>query len=239
MTVKPEAVKAAASLVQPYYAVPTQYITMDDFPYTSNGKIDKRALRQLALDKLARIKAEKVAEAILVTKPEFYTASPYDGKLLADIVNVLPQPLPVYQVGMNEKSAGLITVKELGSSTSSSSISESTEKGASVSVLESGNMWDGYLEDELPDKTQGHVFRNIRHQIFSLYRRLFGVIFVVNMGVFISTLVKGGANSHELGLIVVANLFCAILMRQDYVINTFFTIACAVPSRCVFRDSFN
>ncbi|KAI0822323.1 nonribosomal peptide synthetase 12 [Trametes gibbosa] len=230
MTAKPEAVQAAASLVQPYYAVPTQYITMDDFPYTSNGKIDKRVLRQLALDKIAQANAEKEQLAIVATKPEFYTASPYDGKLLADIVNVLPQPLPVYQVGINEKSDAFITVGELGSSTSSSSISDSTEKGASVSVLESGNIWDGYLEDELPEKTQGHVLRNIRHQIFSLYRRLFGVVFVVNMAIFIATLVKGGANSHELGLIVVSNLFCAILMRQDYVINAFFTVACAVPS---------
>ena len=45
----------------------------------------------------------------------------------------------------------------------------------------------------------------------------------------VDSLAKGGANAQELGLIVVANLFCAILMRQDYVINAFFTVACAVP----------
>ena len=85
------------------------------------------------------------------------------------------------------------------------------------------------MDDELPEKTHGHALRNIRHQIFSLYRRLFSVVFVVNMAIFIATLAKGGANAQELGLIVVANLFCAILMRQDYVINAFFTVACAVP----------
>ncbi|KAH9891683.1 nonribosomal peptide synthetase 12 [Cubamyces lactineus] len=237
-TVNTEEVKAAAAVVQPYYAVPTQYITMDDFPYTSNGKIDKRVLRQLASDKLAKIKAEKDAKATIEyvekvatipTKPEFYSPSPYDAKVLKDIVNVLPQPQPVYQVNMSEKNGALLDVKtEIGQS--STTVGGTLEKGGSSSSLESGNFWDGYLDDELPDKTNGHIFRNIRHQIFSLYRRLFGVVFVTNMAIFISILARGGTNAHEYGLIVVANLFCAILMRQDYVINAFFTVACSVPS---------
>ncbi|KAG5653702.1 hypothetical protein H0H81_011282 [Sphagnurus paluster] len=42
-------VKASASRVQPYYAVPTKYIPLKKFPTTINGKIDKVALRKLAL----------------------------------------------------------------------------------------------------------------------------------------------------------------------------------------------
>ncbi|KAI0699277.1 nonribosomal peptide synthetase 12 [Cerioporus squamosus] len=232
-TVKVEPVIAAASLIQPYYAVPTQFITMDDFPYTSNGKIDKRVLRQMALDKLDRTKAEKEAAAIVPTKAAFYSPSPYDGKLLADILTNLSQPLPVYQVGIKEDAGAgaLITVHEKSatSTPSSSSVSDVTEKSEVSSAHEAGNVWDGYLDDELPDKTQGHFVRNLRHQVFSLYRRLFGVVFITNIAIFITTLVKGGANAQELGLIVVANLFCAILMRQDYVINAFFTVACSVP----------
>ena len=34
---------------------------MDDFPYTGNGKIDKRVLRQLASDKIAKAKALSLA----------------------------------------------------------------------------------------------------------------------------------------------------------------------------------
>lgn len=53
------------------------------------------------------------------------------------------------------------------------------------------------------------------------------------MSIFVATLIRGGANAQQLGEIVVANLFCAILMRQDYVINAFFNVFCAVPTSCV------
>ncbi|KAI0770264.1 nonribosomal peptide synthetase 12 [Fomes fomentarius] len=228
-SVNVDAVIAAASLVQPYYAVPTQYITLNDFPYTSNGKIDKRTLRQMALDKVEKAKAEKEQAAIVAKKAAFYSPSPYDGKLLTDVLSNLSQPAPVYQMDMKEKSGTIVAVQEKTATNSSSSISTPEKSEASASI-EAGNAWDGYLDDELPEKTQGHYLRNVRHQIFSLYRRLFGVVFITNMAVFVATLVKGGANAKELGLIVVSNLFCAILMRQDYVINAFFTVACAVPS---------
>lgn len=228
-TAKTESVSAAASLIQPYYAVPTQYIAMDDFPYTSNGKIDKRALRQMALDKITRDREEKEQAALVPTKPAFYSSSPYDGKLLADVLSSLPQPVAVYKMDIKDDAGAVLTLQAKSEVTSTSSISASQEKSEVSSAHEAGNVWDGYLDDELPEKTNGHYFRNIRHQIFSLYRRLFGIVFITNMAVFIATLVKGGANAQELGLIVVANLFCAILMRQDYVINAFFTVACSVP----------
>nr|VWP00413.1 Uncharacterized protein [Ganoderma boninense] len=226
--VKTETVNAATSLIQPYYAVPTKYITMSDFPYTSNGKIDKRALHQMALDKINRDQVEK-EEALVSTKPAFYSSSPYDGKLLADVLSSLPHPVPVYKMDMKEDASAVLVLQPKSEVTSTSSISASPEKSEVSSAHEAGNVWDGYLDDELPEKTDGHYFRNLRHQIFSLYRRLFGVVFITNMAVFIATLAKGGANAQELGLIVVANLFCAILMRQDYVINAFFTVACSVP----------
>ncbi|THU93214.1 hypothetical protein K435DRAFT_820333 [Dendrothele bispora CBS 962.96] len=103
--------------------------------------------------------------------------------------------------------------------------------------------WDGYLDDPLPDKTQGHVLRNLRHQIFTLYRRLFGVVFIVNMSIFIATLVQGSGNIPHLGEIVIANLcfrlidsssssssFAVTVTGQDYVINAFFDVFCAAPS---------
>ena len=215
---------------------------MDDFPYTSNGKIDKRALKQMALDKVAQDNAEK-ERALMVTKPEFYSASPYDGKLLADILASLPQPLPTYSSDGKVDPTALVNSlakhpSGQSSSASSTIASMPAEKSEVSSAHEKGNAWDGYLDDELPEKTAGHVTRNLRHQIFSLYRRLFSIVFIVNMSIFIATLAKGGANAQEIGLIVVANLFCAILMRQDYVINTFFNVACSIPNTCVLSPRF-
>ncbi|OBZ69400.1 hypothetical protein A0H81_10604 [Grifola frondosa] len=205
--VKSESVMAAASLVQPYYAVPTD-------------KID----------------AENLAaqRSVLSTKPEFYSPTMYDRNVLADIISSLLVPPSIYQH----------TIKSLDLTQSSSSSSQekfapsfSDRKSEITSSQESGNVWDGYKEDELPKKTQGKAVRNLRHIVFSLYRRLFGVVFVTNMAVFIATLVQGGANAKQLGLIVVANLFCAIFMHQDYVINAFFTVCCAVPLSCSYLNT--
>ncbi|KAI0683557.1 hypothetical protein C8Q76DRAFT_662386 [Earliella scabrosa] len=48
------------------------------------------------------------------------------------------------------------------------------------------------------------------------------------MAIFITACVRG-ANALYLGKIAIANIFVAILMRQDYVINAFFTVACWTP----------
>ncbi|KAI0314081.1 hypothetical protein OF83DRAFT_1064404 [Amylostereum chailletii] len=99
----------------------------------------------------------------------------------------------------------------------------------SSSSLEKGDWWDGYLDDNIPEKTQGHALRNLRHQVFYLYRRLFGVVFIANISILIATLVDGNSGTSHLGLIVIANLFVSILMRLEHVVNAFFTICCAVP----------
>ncbi|KAJ3842062.1 putative nonribosomal peptide synthetase [Lentinula raphanica] len=44
-------VRQAVEKIQPYYAVPTRFLALDHFPATKNGKIDKRALRSIALSK--------------------------------------------------------------------------------------------------------------------------------------------------------------------------------------------
>lgn len=77
-----------------------------------------------------------------------------------------------------------------------------------------GNEWDGYLDDQIPDKKEPKVVRNLRHIVFSLYRRLFGVVFIVNMSIFIHVLARGGLPANKIGTIVVGNICAAVLMRQ-------------------------
>ncbi|KAG7093556.1 hypothetical protein E1B28_007226 [Marasmius oreades] len=85
--------------------------------------------------------------------------------------------------------------------------------------------WEGYLDDELPDKGEAKYVRNFRHQLFTIYHRIFGVVFIVNMSIFIVYCVRD-ATIPRLGVTTTANLFTCILMRQDYVINAFFAVFC-------------
>ncbi|CAE6374122.1 unnamed protein product, partial [Rhizoctonia solani] len=98
-----------------------------------------------------------------------------------------------------------------------------------IAAEKGGNAWDGYLDDDIPEKMEPKYVRNLRHIVFTLYRRLFGVVFIVNMSIFIYALVEGGLPANEIGTIVVGNICAAVLMRQDYVLNLIFNIACAVP----------
>ncbi|KAF9267434.1 nonribosomal peptide synthetase 12 [Marasmius fiardii PR-910] len=247
---------AHVSKIQPYYAVPTQVLAMDQFPKTANGKNDKRALRQLAVDQIEREKVSAVAPTPEIP-PEISQAivsllsSPQTLERTFSI-SLPSHPQPVHIQISTGLSASLETRNAVLATSSLPSTSSSTlpsqesladtrlgdEKvkdssnsspATSAPASEKGLAWEGYKDDELPEKTQGHYLRNLRHQIFSLYRRLFGVVFIANMAIFIATCVKG-ASVPKIGEIVVANLFCAILMRQDYVINAFFNTFCAVPA---------
>ncbi|PBP17989.1 hypothetical protein BUE80_DR011234 [Diplocarpon rosae] len=84
----------------------------------------------------------------------------------------------------------------------------------------------------LPAKKGRHGLRALRHRIFSLYRRLFSVVFIANL-LAVYLMIKTGKTGKGLSNVsvaVAANLTMAVLMRQEYVINALFTIACAVPT---------
>ncbi|KAK7048367.1 Nonribosomal peptide synthetase 12 [Favolaschia claudopus] len=233
-TVDEAEVRAATAKVQPYYAVPTHIVALASFPRTGNDKTDKRALRQLAVESKNSPKAIEKDVIPLVTSR---IANRPGSQTNASSTSSLTATASVEEVKV-EKDSSLAVVlvspapihhKEVDPSCDSASTVDSAS-GEDVKAVIVREPWHGYEKDVLPNKTQGKTVRNLRHQVFSLYRRLFSVVFLVNVTIFITLLVRGGATAQRLGLITLANLFVAILMRQDYIVNTFFNVFCAVPS---------
>ncbi|KAG5636268.1 hypothetical protein H0H81_008603 [Sphagnurus paluster] len=105
------------------------------------------------------------------------------------------------------------------------------EKRIDPSSLEDRtSIWAGYEKEILPPKEPVRVLRNMRHRIFYIYRRLFGLVFFTNFGILIWVALHfKSVNSSHIGLITIGNLFGAILMRQDYVVDAFFVVFTAVP----------
>ncbi|KAF8903152.1 nonribosomal peptide synthetase 12 [Gymnopilus junonius] len=216
-TIRTEDIQAATGKIQPYYAVPTKILSMDAFPHTSNGKTDRRELEKMVRLQKAEQEvitknavtplSQDVASALELTRPE--------------ATSIITVPPAVYVPSSKAE------VPEVG--TSSSNLSDPNSEVSSLAAIKREYPWTGYEDDYLPPKEQGKTVRNLRYQIFTLYRRLFGVVFLTNIGVFIAVLFHG-ADAQQIGTIVIANLFCAILMRQDYVINAFFNVFCAVPA---------
>ncbi|KAG5650400.1 hypothetical protein H0H81_012379 [Sphagnurus paluster] len=232
-------VKAATAKVQPHYAVPTRFIAVDKFPETANGKSDKRALEQLARDSL---KALIPLEAKSIPQP-----APVVVQAAQQIISEIPVPAKQdpqmtekpTQEGLISSRASVVTYDStttIGGPTpmqmpslNNTMVSLPIEKKIEPAALEGQtSIWAGYEQDVLPDKTESRIIRNLRHQIFYLYRRLFGIVFIVNLALFIWYAQKG-ANALEIGQVVIGNLFGAILMRQDYIIDAFFVTFTSIP----------
>ncbi|PPQ91669.1 hypothetical protein CVT25_012882 [Psilocybe cyanescens] len=220
-----EDIQAAAAKIQPYYAVPTNILCMDAFPHTTNGKTDRRELEKIARSHLTQLEAAKVLAVKVRPDTIVGPATTKEPKK----VDVIAVPPPSYQPNSKvEDPEAMLTSSVSRVVEGAASMSDLGSEVSSLSAAKPEYPWSGYQDDVIPSKNQGKTIRNLRHQIFTLYRRLFGVVFITNIAVFISVLFKG-ANAQQIATIVIANLFCAILMRQDYVINAFFNTLCAVP----------
>ncbi|KIK52036.1 hypothetical protein GYMLUDRAFT_50104 [Collybiopsis luxurians FD-317 M1] len=106
--------------------------------------------------------------------------------------------------------------------------SDILEDNASLSLDEKAISWEDFQNDVVSDKKHGRVVRNLRFKLLNVYRRLFSVVFITNMAIFIAFCVRG-ASVPKLGQIAIANIFVAILFRQEYVINALFMVLCSAP----------
>ena len=89
-------------------------------------------------------------------------------------------------------------------------------------------------EIELPAERGRSTHMVLRYHFFNIYRRLFSLVFVSNVVCFLTVFAyRRTFNNLTLGDLAIAtasNVTAALLMRQDYVINLLFTVACSVPT---------
>ena len=137
--------------------------------------------------------------------------------VISNFASVPPSPDPQERRGAfpRETTRREASLPSTMSSIGSSDISE---------VNENGLYWEGYLDEEYIEKKHSKPIRNLRYMFFSVYRRLFGITFAVNMSVFIGLAVTSQATTGKIAHAVIFNLFVSILLRQEYVINTLFKI---------------
>lgn len=97
------------------------------------------------------------------------------------------------------------------------------------SLEDQTSIWAGYEQEILPEKIHSDRISRIRHRIASLYRRLFGLVFLINFCAFLAAASRH-ANASEINKAVIGNLFLANIMRQDYIVDAVFTVCTAIPT---------
>ena len=150
-----------------------------------------------------------------------------EGTISVPHVEVSPGLTPsTIQQDWNKSTDGM---RSLAGSATPTIVGIPIEKEIELSKLEDQtSIWAGYEQDIIPDKEPPRWFRNLRHQLFYVYRRLFSIVFLANLGVFIWVSIKG-ASTMDLGKAVIGNVTLAVMMRQDYIIDAFFVTFTAVP----------
>ncbi|KAI9715846.1 MAG: hypothetical protein M1812_005666 [Candelaria pacifica] len=127
-----------------------------------------------------------------------------------------------------------------GSSSPPSTLNEISPSsgGLSSAMMSIGSSSCGSLQEKehpLPSKRSSRLLRYLRHNFFSLYRRLFTLVFTVNMAIFLGYVIKHHralstkAALSDVVTAVSANLMIGILFRQEHVINFLYSICCSFP----------
>ncbi|KJZ72362.1 hypothetical protein HIM_08288 [Hirsutella minnesotensis 3608] len=84
------------------------------------------------------------------------------------------------------------------------------------------------LTQELPAKKLPKPARGLRYRILIIYRLLFSLVGLLNVGALVAVVLLP-LGAEWLGTLTAANLVLAVLIRQDLVINTLYTIFCSLP----------
>ncbi|KAM0304781.1 hypothetical protein ACHAPM_002894 [Fusarium culmorum] len=111
-------------------------------------------------------------------------------------------------------------------SNASSATQFSSFSDASDTTLIPEHQYD--LEKALPEKDLPKHARGVRHRLLIVYRRLFSLVGLFNIGAAVALLLTS-INREWMGIITAINLATAVLVRQEFVINALYTITCSVP----------
>lgn len=93
----------------------------------------------------------------------------------------------------------------------------------------------------LPLKKDRPILRRIRHNLITVYQRLFSIVFFANIIAFVVLLVQyrndqpSGPPLSNIANAAAANILAAILIRQEYVINALYNICCWTPTSWPLR----
>ncbi|QUC16737.1 uncharacterized protein UV8b_00978 [Ustilaginoidea virens] len=84
------------------------------------------------------------------------------------------------------------------------------------------------LNRDIPEKKLPKHLRGLRHRVAIVYRFLFSLVGLLNVGALVALLLANPSRDW-LATLTAANLVLAVLIRQDAVINTLYTITCSAP----------
>lgn len=94
---------------------------------------------------------------------------------------------------------------------------------------------------QLPKKRNSRYLRHARYTFLNVYRRLFSLVFILNM-LGLAVLLSRNSRWHlspppltDFATATSANVMIAILIRQDYIINACFKLAWSVPLSAPLR----
>jgi hypothetical protein len=73
------------------------------------------------------------------------------------------------------------------------------------------------------------VFQELRYRIWIVYRRLFSIIWLINIAILVVILAIPAIDRKWLTTIALINLTIAVVIRQDFVVNLIYTVCCSVP----------
>lgn len=76
---------------------------------------------------------------------------------------------------------------------------------------------------------QTRILHQLRYHIWIVYRRLFSIVWLANIGILIVLISIPQIDRRWLTTIALINLAIAVVIRQDFIINLLYTICCSIP----------